>query len=139
MKDAAAFLAGKGSDRQTHPSDTVPEERGKEAARSLQPLTYLEPDHDLVQAAGLDAETARAFGAGYAPKGIMRGRLAIPIHDWQGTLIAIRLADGQINFRQSPERIWLNRAVSSFLLRKSNIVRRLLLNIHTNIANHALI
>jgi DNA primase len=28
------------------------------------------------------------FDAGYAPKGIMRGRLAIPIHDWDGTLLA---------------------------------------------------
>jgi hypothetical protein len=29
-----------------------------------------------------------AFGAGYAPKGILRGRLAIPIHDREGTLLA---------------------------------------------------
>ena len=32
--------------------------------------------------------TAEAFGAGYAPKGIMRGRLAIPIHDRDGKLLA---------------------------------------------------
>lgn len=52
-------------------------------------MTYLEPDHELVRALGLDAETCTAFGAGYAPKGILRGRLAIPIHDWRsGTLVA---------------------------------------------------
>ncbi len=37
---------------------------------------------------GLDLETGEQFGAGYAPKGIMRGRLAIPIHDGDGTLVA---------------------------------------------------
>ena len=37
---------------------------------------------------GLTEETCQAFGAGYAPKGIMRGRLAIPIHDWGGALVA---------------------------------------------------
>jgi DNA primase len=48
MKDAAAFLAGKGSERAKRQQDTVPEERAKEAARSLQPLSYLEPEHHLV-------------------------------------------------------------------------------------------
>lgn len=88
MKEAAAFLAGKASERSGPRKDTVPEERTKEAVRSLQPLTYLEPEHPLVQAVGLDAETCRSFGAGYAPKGILRGRLAVPIHDRTGTLIA---------------------------------------------------
>jgi hypothetical protein len=37
---------------------------------------------------GVSPETATAFGAGYAPKGIMRGRLAIPIHDRAGKLLA---------------------------------------------------
>lgn len=54
----------------------------------LQPLTYLEAEHELVQALGVSPETARHFGAGYAPKGIMRGRLAIPIRAPDGTLLA---------------------------------------------------
>jgi DNA primase len=41
-----------------------------------------------VQALGLSPETCSHFGAGYAPKGIMRGRLAIPIHDRSGELVA---------------------------------------------------
>jgi len=92
MRSAAAFLAGKGSDPE--PSEkkakgsTVPEERTKEAARSLRPLSYLEPEHSSVQKLGLNEQTCTDFGAGYAPKGIMRGRLAIPIHDGSGTLIA---------------------------------------------------
>jgi DNA primase len=50
----------------------------------LQPLDYLQAEHEAVQALGLTGEACKAFGAGYAPKGIMRGRLAIPIHDHTG-------------------------------------------------------
>ncbi len=95
VKDAAAFLAG-GEGKQDSEdevgsgdnSHTVPEERKKGAARSLQPLSYLQPDHESVAALGIDLETCEQFGAGYAPKGIMRGRLAIPIHDSDATLVA---------------------------------------------------
>jgi hypothetical protein len=37
---------------------------------------------------GVSPETCAHFGAGFAPKGIMRGRFAIPIHDCAGTLLA---------------------------------------------------
>ncbi len=98
MKEAAEFLAGNSTvpvRNSTRPrqatrnsSATVPEERNKGAARSLQPLTYLQPAHPAVEALGIDEATCEAFDAGYAPKGIMRGRLAIPVHDWQGKLLA---------------------------------------------------
>ena len=96
MKDAAAFLDTQTNGQLHHPNGSghsSPEERVKgdtnQGARVLKPLTYLEPEHELVQAHGLDAETCNLFGAGYAPKGILRGRLAIPIHDWRtGTLVA---------------------------------------------------
>ena len=58
------------------------------AKTGLQPLTYLEATHDSVQALGVSPETAQAWGAGYAGKGIMRGRFAVPIHDREGTLLA---------------------------------------------------
>ncbi len=94
MKEAADYLVGnstvpKGNSTSSrNSSSTVPEERTKEAVRSLQPLTYLQPAHTAVQALGVDETTCEAFSAGYAPKGIMRGRLAIPIHDWEGKLLA---------------------------------------------------
>jgi DNA primase len=94
MKEAADYLArnstvSRGNNTSSRNSSrTVPEERTKEAVRSLQPLTYLQPAHSAVQALGLEEATCQAFGAGYAPKGIMRGRLAIPIHDWNGDLLA---------------------------------------------------
>jgi CHC2 zinc finger len=56
--------------------------------RELAPLTYLEAAHESVQQLGISAETARAWGAGYAPKGILRGRMAIPLFSREGTLLA---------------------------------------------------
>jgi DNA primase len=96
IKDAAQFLAGEGNCTSTSPRNstsspgTVPEERrkGNEGSSALKPLTYLDPSHPKVLALGISKETCEAFGAGYAPKGIMRGRLAIPIHDWRGALVA---------------------------------------------------
>jgi DNA primase len=63
---------------------TVPE---KEKA-GFNPLTYLQAEHPMVQALGVSVDTAKHFGAGFAPRGILRGRLAIPIHDRHGILIA---------------------------------------------------
>jgi hypothetical protein len=42
-------------------------------------LDYLEADHITVEALGLSQETAEALGIGYAPKGMMKGYVAIPI------------------------------------------------------------
>jgi CHC2 zinc finger len=96
MKEAAAFLAGDSAAAEVGASprtgkghNKLPEERPKEDVRSLKPLSYLEPDHEALRAIGLEGETCQHFGAGYAPKGIMRGKLAIPIHDWRtGQLVA---------------------------------------------------
>ena len=87
MKDAANFLAGEGSPSSTG-SSTVPKERIKEDARSLQPLSYLEPGHKKLAKLGLSEDTSKAFSSGYAPKGILRGRFAFPIHNAKGRLIA---------------------------------------------------
>jgi hypothetical protein len=110
MKEAALYLSGEDEQSaEAEASKPPPEERvkGKEGtSRPLKPLTYLEPDHDLVRALGLEPETCAAFGAGYAPKGIMRGRLAIPIHDWHtGDLIAYC---GQTVRAESPSLIFPN-------------------------------
>jgi hypothetical protein len=112
MKEAASFLADEEHNGAAQKSSagsrgTVPEERSKgiEERRLLNPLAYLEPAHPKVQALGLTEETCRAFGAGYAPKGILRGRLAIPIHDWRGELIAYC---GQAVSDESPALIFPN-------------------------------
>ena len=114
MAEAAAFLSpdrgkgsgeGGGSNRSRSGPATVPKERTKEDVRSLQPLSYLQRDHPSVHGLGLSQETCAAFDAGYAPKGIMRGRFAIPIHDRAGTLVAY---GGQAVNGDSPSLIFPN-------------------------------
>jgi DNA primase len=111
MKDAAEFLSEGNStstsavSRNSTSSGTVPEERSKEGVRNLRPLTYLQPGHETVLGMGLEEDTCVSFGAGYAPKGIMRGRLAIPIHDWNGNLVAYC---GRTVTRDSPTLIFPN-------------------------------
>jgi hypothetical protein len=74
--------------------------------RELQPLTYLEAAHESVQALGVSPETALAWGAGYAPKGILRGRFAVPIHSKDGTLLAyVGIA---VTDEQSPKLLFPN-------------------------------
>ena len=52
----------------------------------LQPLEYLEAKHALVQELGFEEAIARSLGIGYASRGLMRGRVAIPLRDEQGRL-----------------------------------------------------
>ena len=86
-KAAALFLAeGSG-----HPSDrrsAAPQRPPGSARETLKPLDYLQPDHPSIEALGVTAETAAAWESGYAPKGIMRGRYAVPLKAVDGTLVA---------------------------------------------------
>ena len=65
---------------------TVPESEGAGDSK-LSPLSYLEHDHDAVHAVGFDPEVAKELGIGYAPRGLMRGTVAVPIRDERGTLL----------------------------------------------------
>lgn len=76
VKDAAQFL-----------SSTVPEAtEAKQTSEKLQPLSYLEPEHEAVLAVGFDPEVAKALGIGYAKKGILRGTVAVPVRLPDGSL-----------------------------------------------------
>jgi DNA primase len=87
MRDAALRIAEhfdlipNGND-----GDEAKEPQG-EPSKPLEPLAYLHYKHDAVQALGIDAETAEWIGIGYAKKGMMRGRVAIPIRTDEGTLV----------------------------------------------------
>ena len=81
VKDAAQFLAGTAP---LEKADTSSPERGAE--RGFRPLTYLEPVHPAVEALGLEADDADALGIGYAPRGTLRGTVAVPIRIEDGTL-----------------------------------------------------
>lgn len=94
VKEAAQLLATHFGTVPVPRNSTVPGTVPKapqgqgEGARTLQPLGYLVAEHEAVQARNVAKETATFFEAGYAPKGIMRGRLAIPIHTFKAELVA---------------------------------------------------
>lgn len=95
-KDAAIAIAT----RFGLAKDGKKDEKLEEPKRNgtLKPLDYLVTDHESLKPLNLASATLSHFGAGFAPRGIMRGRLAIPIHDAQGVLIAyvgVAVAEGQ--------------------------------------------
>jgi hypothetical protein len=58
---------------------------------------YLEHDHVTVEALGLAPETAEALGIGYAPRGRMKGYVAIPIRLPTGELTGyIGIIEGKV-------------------------------------------
>ena len=62
-----------------------------EAPARNQPLRMslnLDPAHPYLLGRGLSPEIVERFGLGFCDRGLMRGRIAIPIHDEEGCLIA---------------------------------------------------
>lgn len=90
LREAAEFLAGKeGARAAPAKGDSSRNDSPQPVTeKGFRPLDYLQASHETVQALGVSAETCAEFGAGFAPKGIMRGRFAIPIHDRAGALLA---------------------------------------------------
>ena len=67
------------------------EQRTGAAPARNQPLRTslnLDPTHPYLVGRGLSPETIEQFGLGFCGRGLMRGRIAIPIHDEEGCLIA---------------------------------------------------
>lgn len=82
---AAHFLTEPQEPRRSKQSGTGAAKESQQATGNvtLMPLSYL--DHS--QAFGLDEETAKALGIGFAAKGLMRSRIAIPIRTDTGKLV----------------------------------------------------
>lgn len=89
-KEAALAIAKwKGltpADRARSQAHEPESEAGGMETKKLQPLAYLEHDHDAVTAIGFDPEIAKELGIGYAPKGLMRGTVAVPVRDEHGDI-----------------------------------------------------
>jgi CHC2 zinc finger len=85
-------------------SNTAPSPAAQQA-RELKPLDYLQYT-EAVGGLGVSEATCKAWGAGFAPKGIMRGRFAVPIHDRQGTLLAY--VGVAVTEEQSPKLLFPN-------------------------------
>lgn len=54
----------------------------------FRPLDYLLPSHEALEGIRVEPNTLKEWKAGYAPKGILRGRLALPIYNRAGVLVA---------------------------------------------------
>jgi DNA primase len=91
--------------RATPPSEEVPRQVGATAreeppqAQELAVITAnaplpfaglknLDGEHESLERMGITRQTADYFGAGYCRKGMMKDRLAIPIHNPKGELLA---------------------------------------------------
>ncbi len=75
------------------PASSQPEAAAQPEARANPPLRFerlqhLDPDHASVRRLGLERATIEHFEAGYCSLGMMRGRIAIPIHNAKGELVA---------------------------------------------------
>jgi DNA primase len=51
-------------------------------------LKNLQPEHPYLTERGLSPETIQTFGLGFCQKGLLNGRIAIPIHNAKGELVA---------------------------------------------------
>jgi DNA primase len=88
-KEAAQFLAGN-TEPEKKPSTPEPE-------RGFKALEYLEPNHEAVLALGFDPADAQKLGVGYAPRGVLRGTVAVPVRLADGTLAGyIGLIDAKL-------------------------------------------
>jgi len=82
------------ADRSTKPSPTrAPSTSPRSAEESApnKPLTFslqLDPKHPYLAERGLSADLIETFGLGYCARGVLKGRIAIPIHDERGCLVA---------------------------------------------------
>lgn len=52
------------------------------------PLKSLNQDHEYLWRRGLTIETVKTFSVGYCSRGLLKGRIAIPIHNEDGELVA---------------------------------------------------
>lgn len=100
------------------PSKTIPSP-SPTASRVLEPLSYLEPSHQALQALGVSVETAQAFGSGYAPKGVLRQRYAVPVRDARHQLLAyVGIA---VTPEQSPRLLFHSFSPEGFVWNTENV------------------
>lgn len=88
-KELHEKFCGGGSGEGRNRSDTSPQPQ-RERRQAFNAGSYaktLDSAHEALAALGVDTETFRAWGAGYANSGVNRGRLALPITARDGTIV----------------------------------------------------
>jgi DNA primase len=86
MKEAAAWIVGD-TEPEKKPEIPVKAQAVEKPSEGFAPLEYLVPDHEMVVAVGFDPDFASTHGIGYAPRGVMRGYVAIPVRNCNGKLL----------------------------------------------------
>ena len=72
-----------------------------------------------LQALGVSPETAEAFGSGYAPKGVLRGRYAVPVKRRTGEFLAY--AGIAVTKEQTPQLLFHNFDPSTHLFNANRV------------------
>jgi len=92
------------------PKDNRPDNRERIVNRIINaPLDFelkgLDPNHPYLQERGLTPETIRTFGLGFCGRGMMAGRIAIPLRNTEGYLIgyAGRVVDDTLIGEENPK------------------------------------
>lgn len=102
--DKIAMHLGLDGGTQVPMTRSEPAKTAAEKKNRLQPLDYLQTDWHTRETLSVSPATLAHFGAGYAPKGMMQGRLAVPLHDNDGTLVAyvgvaLRQEEPQVRYK----------------------------------------
>lgn len=68
-------------------------------------LQHLDADHAYLASRGLKPETVAHFGLGFCSRGMLKGRVAIPLHDSTGILVGYggRIVDDNLINHESPK------------------------------------
>jgi DNA primase len=109
------FLGKDGGEREKPRKEAMRERRGQENHEEEEttgvvnaPLDFelqrLDYSHPYLRERGFTEETVKAFGLGYCGRGLMKGRIAIPLHDAEGALIgyAGRIVDEEAIGKDTP-------------------------------------
>ncbi len=85
----SALSVDKPSEKKT---TALPPQLPREEKKINEPLKFtlknLDQEHPYLKERGLEKETVEFFGVGYCNKGLMKDRIAIPIHNSSGKLVA---------------------------------------------------
>jgi DNA primase len=98
---------------ESKPEETAPEKEPPDSDEVAvnPPLTFqlkdLDQNHPYLKERGLEKETIKEFGIGFCKRGLMKDRIAIPIHNENGELVAYAGRwPGEL-----PECLWHNKEI----------------------------
>lgn len=133
-REEAAAMPPTGVADSATPDETPAEEAGENPPLRFAGLKDLDAAHPYLAKKGFSREAVEALGVGYCRKGIMKGRIAIPIHNPKGELVAYagRLPDDRAlvgeryKYPETFHREWelynLHRAVRSLRTKERGLI-----------------